>query len=64
MKDTESALVPRTPIGGQAFLGLGAMDAGHDLTVWNRKPEAAQRLVASSAKRASSPEKHPREMTS
>jgi len=47
-----------------ALLGLGAMgsrmaanllNAGHDLTVWNRKPEAAQRLVASGAKRASSP---------
>jgi 3-hydroxyisobutyrate dehydrogenase len=45
-----------------AFLGLGAMGsrmaanllkAGHELTVWNRKPEAAQRLVASGAKRAS-----------
>lgn len=47
-----------------AFLGLGAMGsrmavnllkAGHELTVWNRKPEAAQRLVASGAKSASSP---------
>ena len=47
-----------------AFLGLGAMgsrmaanllNAGHDLTVWNREPEAARRLVASGAKGASSP---------
>jgi len=46
-----------------AFLGLGPMgsriaanllNSGHVLTVWNRKPEAAQRLVASGAKRASS----------
>ena len=46
MKDTESALVPRTPIGGQAFLGLGAMGSrmaanllstGHDLTVWKNE---------------------------
>ena len=47
-----------------AFLGLGVMGSrmatdllttGHNLTVWNRKPEVAPRRVASGAKRASSP---------
>jgi 3-hydroxyisobutyrate dehydrogenase len=46
------------------FLGLGAMGsrmaanllkAGHTVTVWNRSPEAAETLVASGARRASSP---------
>ena len=46
------------------FLGLGAMGsrmaanllkAGHTVTVWNRSPEAAEALVASGARRASSP---------
>ena len=47
-----------------AFLGLGAMGsrmaanllkAGHELTVWNRVPEAANNLVASGAKTAVTP---------
>ena len=47
-----------------AFLGLGAMGsrmaanlmkAGHMVTVWNRSPAAAEALVASGARRASSP---------
>ena len=49
-----------------AFLGLGAMGsrmaanllkAGHELTVWNRKPESAEKLVAAGAKAASTPRK-------
>ena len=49
------------------FLGLGAMGsrmaanllkAGHTVTVWNRSPEAAEVLVASGARRASSPKAH------
>ena len=48
-----------------AFLGLGAMGsrvaanllkAGHELTVWNLVPEAANKLVASGAKTASTPQ--------
>jgi 3-hydroxyisobutyrate dehydrogenase len=47
-----------------AFLGLGAMGSrmaanllksGHELTVWNRVPEAANKLVASGAKAAATP---------
>jgi len=47
-----------------AFLGLGAMGsrmaanllkAGHTVTVWNRSPAAAEALVASGARKASSP---------
>ena len=47
-----------------AFLGLGAMGsrmaanllkAGHELTVWNRVPEAANKLVASGAKPSVTP---------
>jgi len=47
-----------------AFLGLGTMGsgmagrlaaAGHDLRVWNRSPEAVQRLVESGATAAESP---------
>jgi 3-hydroxyisobutyrate dehydrogenase len=47
-----------------AFLGLGAMGSrmainllkgGHDVTVWNRKPEAAATLIAAGANTASSP---------
>jgi 3-hydroxyisobutyrate dehydrogenase-like beta-hydroxyacid dehydrogenase len=47
-----------------AVLGLGAMgraiaakllDAGHDLSVWNRTPERDVELVASGARRADSP---------
>lgn len=47
-----------------AFLGLGAMGsrmaanllkAGHDLTVWNLMPEAADKLVASGAKTTATP---------
>jgi 3-hydroxyisobutyrate dehydrogenase/2-hydroxy-3-oxopropionate reductase len=47
-----------------AFLGLGAMgsrmarrllDAGHQLTVWNRSPEKAQPLVEAGAKPAKTP---------
>ena len=47
-----------------AFLGLGQMgapmaarllDAGHQLTVWNRTPEKAEPLVARGARSASSP---------
>ena len=47
-----------------AFLGLGAMGsrmaanllkAGHAVTVWNRSPAAAEALVASGARKASSP---------
>lgn len=47
-----------------AFIGLGAMGsrmaanlmkAGHELTVWNREPERADKLVASGAKKAASP---------
>jgi 3-hydroxyisobutyrate dehydrogenase-like beta-hydroxyacid dehydrogenase len=46
------------------FLGLGAMgrgmagrllEAGHDLIVWNRSPEAADELVAAGARRAATP---------
>jgi 3-hydroxyisobutyrate dehydrogenase len=46
------------------FLGLGAMGsrmaanllkAGHTVTVWNRSPAAAEALVASGARKASSP---------
>jgi 3-hydroxyisobutyrate dehydrogenase-like beta-hydroxyacid dehydrogenase len=46
------------------FLGLGAMgagmarrllDAGHDVTVWNRSPGAADELVAAGARRAADP---------
>jgi NAD binding domain of 6-phosphogluconate dehydrogenase len=46
-----------------AFLGLGAMGsrmaanllkAGHTVTVWNRSPAAAEALVASGARKASS----------
>lgn len=49
-----------------AFLGLGAMgsrmaanllQAGHELTVWNRDPEAAKKLEAAGAKAASTPRK-------
>jgi 3-hydroxyisobutyrate dehydrogenase len=49
-----------------AFLGLGAMGsrmaanllkAGHAVTVWNRSPAAAEALVASGARKASSPKK-------
>jgi 3-hydroxyisobutyrate dehydrogenase len=49
-----------------AFLGLGAMgsrmaanllQAGHELTVWNRKQKAAENLVAAGAKVASTPRK-------
>ena len=48
-----------------AVLGLGAMGraiaarllgAGHDLTVWNRTPRRDDELVASGARRASSPD--------
>jgi len=47
-----------------AFLDLGAMGsrmaanllkAGHTVTVWNRSPAAAEALVASGARKASSP---------
>ena len=47
-----------------AFLGLGAMGsrmaanllkAGHELTVWNLTPEAANKLAASGAKAAATP---------
>ena len=47
-----------------AFLGLGAMGsrmaanllkAGHTVTVWNRSPAAAKALIASGARKASSP---------
>lgn len=47
-----------------SFLGLGAMgsrmatrllDAGHDLTVWNRSPERAADLVRAGARLAASP---------
>jgi 3-hydroxyisobutyrate dehydrogenase-like beta-hydroxyacid dehydrogenase len=47
-----------------AFLGLGAMglpmagrllDAGHDLTVWNRTPTRGRELVARGAREASTP---------
>lgn len=47
-----------------AFLGLGQMgapmaarllDAGHQVTVWNRTPEKAEPLVSRGARRASSP---------
>src|ERR1700745_2724079 len=47
-----------------AFLGLGAMGsriavnllkAGHELTVWNLTPEAANKLAGSGAKVAASP---------
>jgi 3-hydroxyisobutyrate dehydrogenase len=47
-----------------AFLGLGAMGsrmaanllkAGHTVTVWDRSPAAAEALVASGARKASSP---------
>ena len=47
-----------------AFLGLGAMGsrmaanllkAGHELTVWNREPQAADKLVAAGAKAAGTP---------
>ena len=47
-----------------AFIGLGAMGsrmaanllkAGHDLTVWNRAPAAADKLVSSGAKKAHTP---------
>jgi 3-hydroxyisobutyrate dehydrogenase len=47
-----------------AFLGLGAMGsrmatnllrAGHEVTVWNLTPEATKPLVASGAKRATTP---------
>ena len=47
-----------------AFLGLGAMgqrmaarllSAGHDLTVWNRSPEAANQLVSDGANLAATP---------
>ncbi len=47
-----------------AFLGLGAMgsrmaanllQAGHELTVWNLKPEPMKPLVAAGAKAASTP---------
>lgn len=47
-----------------AFLGLGAMgsrmadrllQAGHALTVWNRRPEAAAELVAAGARQAATP---------
>ncbi|GAT88290.1 3-hydroxyisobutyrate dehydrogenase-like beta-hydroxyacid dehydrogenase [Paenarthrobacter nicotinovorans] len=46
------------------FLGLGSMgsgiarrllDAGHDVLVWNRSPDAADRLVAAGARRAQQP---------
>ena len=46
------------------FIGLGIMgqgmsrnllDAGHDLTVWNRTPERAEALVEAGASRAGSP---------
>src|SRR5271154_384428 len=46
------------------FLGLGAMGsrmaanllkAGHTVTVWNRSPAAPEALVASGARKASSP---------
>jgi 3-hydroxyisobutyrate dehydrogenase len=49
-----------------AFIGLGAMGsrmafhllkAGHDLTVWNRRPEAAENLIELGAKVAKSPRK-------
>ena len=35
-------------------MAVSVLSAGHDLTVWNREPEAAQRRVASGAKRVSS----------
>lgn len=47
-----------------AFLGLGAMgarmagrllQAGHDLTVWNRSPSRAEPLVAKGARQAATP---------
>jgi 3-hydroxyisobutyrate dehydrogenase len=47
-----------------AFLGLGAMGsrmatnllkAGHELTVWNRVPAAANKLVTSGAKTTATP---------
>ena len=47
-----------------AFLGIGAMgsrmalnllNAGHQVTVWNREPEAAAELVTKGAKQGSSP---------
>ena len=46
------------------FIGLGNMgsamarnllEAGHDVTVWNRSPEKAEPLVAAGAKRAATP---------
>jgi 6-phosphogluconate dehydrogenase (decarboxylating) len=54
------------------FLGLGAMGsrmaanllkAGHTVTVWNRSPEAEEALVASGARRASSPKAHSRRVS-
>lgn len=47
-----------------AYLGLGAMgsrmaghliEAGHDATVWNRTPSAADPLIAKGAKFAATP---------
>jgi 3-hydroxyisobutyrate dehydrogenase len=60
LRDAEA----RTIMSKVAFIGLGAMGsrmafnllkAGHDLTVWNRRSEAADTLVESGAKVAKSP---------
>ena len=40
-------------MGGRVASRL--LDAGHDLTVWNRSPEKADELVAAGARRAGSP---------
>ena len=53
-----------------AFFGLGQMgtpmagrllDAGHDVTVWNRTPSKANRLVERGARRAETPEEAARD---
>jgi 6-phosphogluconate dehydrogenase (decarboxylating) len=40
-------------------MAANLLNAGHHLTVWNREPDVARRLVASGAKAASSPQEVP-----
>src|SRR5882757_3771269 len=44
-------------------MAANLLKAGHTVTVWNRSPEAAEALVASGARRASSPKAHSRRVS-
>src|SRR5882672_5632112 len=44
-------------------MAANLLKAGHTVTVWNRSPEAEEALVASGARRASSPKAHSRRVS-